>query len=239
MPSRLDQISCVRMPLAALPLLASLRAEPAVRAALTEDHAWIRWDAGDDHVLQTVLPIHDAVLFGFHDGQWHRFGETLPAFDFPVHLEYRPLAHVLFPMPVVPIPAQAGVVQPLRLTLRRDEQPRKTTALLCGLAALSAWSDTVPAARLASLQGAYLNETALVLGDNLPLVPASKRFWGRDVLILSGYAPEPPLPESALKEASGLREDELLLWQPDQVEVIARARLTAVSRAAIRLAATG
>src|SRR5436853_1232325 len=63
MPSPLDNICCARLPRAALPLLASLRTEPGVQAALTEEYAWIRWEAGNEQVLQTVMPIHDAILF--------------------------------------------------------------------------------------------------------------------------------------------------------------------------------
>ena len=73
-----DDICCARMPRDALALLASLRVEPGLRVALTEQHAWLRWEAGNDYVRERVMPIDDAVLFRFHEGRWHRFGEVLP-----------------------------------------------------------------------------------------------------------------------------------------------------------------
>jgi hypothetical protein len=235
MPSPFDDVCCARIPRAALPLLASLRVEPGLRASLTEDHAWLRWDAGNEHVLRIVMPIHDAQLFRFHEGRWHRFGESLPAFDFPGDLDYEPLSHALFPAPVQPmsVPALAG--QPMRLALERDDRPRPTTALLCPLASLLAWCDTVPSARLAMLQGTCLDERILVLGANLPLLEDGQRFWGHDVLVPLGYGPVPALPESALKEAAGLEEQELLLWKPNQMEVIARTLLAPLTRAGLRL----
>src|SRR5205823_400544 len=104
-----------------------------------ERHAFIRWEAGNEQVLRAVLPIHGAVLFGFQDGHWHSLGQSLPAFDFPANLDYQPLAHVLFPAQVQPICATDLRVPPLHLSLRRDDQPRHTTALLGSLAALLAW----------------------------------------------------------------------------------------------------
>jgi hypothetical protein len=104
------------------------------------------------------------------------------------------------------------------------------------LAVLLEWSDSVPSTRLASLQGVHLGELVLVLGEQLPLLAGSMRFWGRDVLIPLGYAPDPDLPASALKQAAGLQPDEILLWQPDHAEVSDRTLLSPLTRAALRLA---
>jgi hypothetical protein len=85
------------------------------------------------------------------------------------------------------------------------------------------------------LQGTCLDERVLVVGVNLPLLEDGQRFWGHDVLIPLGYGPVPALPESALKEATGLDEQELLLWRPNVMEVIARTLLSRVTRAGLRL----
>jgi hypothetical protein len=230
----LEHIACARLPRAALPLLAGLRTEPGVQVALTEDYAWLRWEAGNEGVLQTVMPIHGTLLFCFQDGHWRRFGEALPAFDFPMQLDYQPLAHVLFPAPILPIPAPSLRPAPVLLTLRRDDRPRCATALLCSLSALSEWSDTASSARLAALDVVALGDQVLVLGTNLPLLDASIRFWGKDILIPLGHVPEPELPESTLKEAIGLQEDEVMLWRPEHPEIIPRRELTALARAALR-----
>jgi uncharacterized membrane protein len=235
MPSPFDDICCARIPVDALPRLASLRVEPGLRAALTVEHAWLRWEAGNEHVVELVMPIHDAVLFRFHEGRWHRFGESLPAFDFPSDLNYQPLAHVLFPAAVQPISPPKRIRQPVQLALAREDRPRTTSALLCPIRVLCEWSDTIPTSRLESIVGLRLGEEALLVGENLPLLDG-QRYWGRDVLIPLGYAPVPSLPESALREAAGLQEDELLLWRVEQADVIDRTLLSPLTRAALRIA---
>ena len=76
MPSPFDDVCCARIPRAALPRLASLRVEPGLRGSITEDHAWLRWDAGNERVLRIVMPIHDAQLFRFREERW---SQRLPA----------------------------------------------------------------------------------------------------------------------------------------------------------------
>src|SRR5262249_9732106 len=141
-------------------------------------------------------------------------------------------------VPIQPIPAPVFRAGPLRLSLKQDEHPRQTTAMLCPLPPLLAWSGTVPTARLASLQGVHLGAMTLGRGNDLPLLAEGKRFWGRDILMPLGYAPELALPESALKlfVVGGLQEDEILLWQRDNVEVIERSLLSPLTRAGLRLA---
>jgi hypothetical protein len=75
-----------------------------------------------------------------------------------------------------------------------------------------------------------------LLGDRLPLLPDSKRFWGSAVLTPLGYRPDPSLPESALREALAISEDEMLLWGHDSVEIIGRRAFTLLTRAGVRLA---
>jgi MoxR-vWA-beta-propeller ternary system domain bpX2 len=239
MSSPFDDVCRARIPREAIARLAGLRVEPGLRVALTADHAWLRWDAGNERVLQAVMPIHGVVLYSFEAGRWYRFGSSLPDFDFPTDLDEQPLAHVMFPAVVQPIAAPTFAGQPLRLTLERDDRPRATSAVLCPLASLSPWCDTVPTARLAALVGVWLGEEVLLLGDHLPLLQDGDRFWGRDVLAPLGLAPAPALPESAIKEAAGLHADELLLWQPDRAEGIARTLLSPLTRAGVRLAVRG
>jgi hypothetical protein len=232
----LQEICCACLPKDALPHLASLRCEPGLRAALTERHAWLRWDAGNERVLEAVMPIHGVELFSLHLGRWHRLGQLLPTFDIPANLDYRPLAHALFPAAVQPIAQGAVAWKPLRLALQPDDRPRAATALLCSLRALGEWCDTVPSARLASLQGAVLGEHVLILGESLPALPETERFWGRSVLIPLGQAPKFALPESALREIAGVQSDEFLLWRHERAEAIPRSVLAPLSRAGLRLA---
>jgi hypothetical protein len=230
----LKEICSARLPLDALPHLASLRCEPGLRAALTDGHVWLRWDAGNERVLEAVIPIHGVELFSFDSGRWLRAGQLLPAFDFPGNLDYRPLAHVLFPAPAQPIGLGAVAWKPLRLSLQRDDRPRAASALLCSMDALCEWSDTVPAARLASMQAAVLGVNVLVIGENLAALADGERCWGRSVLMPLGLAPMFALPESAIREAAGVQSDELLLWRQERAEAISRSMFAPLSRAGLR-----
>jgi len=235
MPTAFDDVCCARIPRDSLALLACLRIEPGLRACLTEQHAWLRWDAGNERVLRAVMPIHDALLYCFHDGRWHRFGHALPDFEFPIDLHYQPLAHLLFPMPVQPIPVPATSWQALRMTLERDDRPRATTAMRCTLQALSAWSDTVGTQRLASLRAVVQRDEMLILGRDLPILENACRYWGHDILIPIGYAPSIAIAESVLRESGHVADEDLFVWEPQRTMTVPRASFTAMSRASLRL----
>jgi hypothetical protein len=235
--TQFDDVCCARLPREVLPLLASLRAETNVNAAIDGEQAWLRWEAGNARVVEVVLPIPGIELYRACTGQWYRFGHSLPDFAFP-SLEFRPLAHVVFPDRVNPTPPGAATWQPIRLTLRRDDKPRETTALRCGLGAFIDWSDTVSSTRLSALRGACLHQVLLVVGENLPLLRGT-RFWGKDVLVPIGYAPEPSLPESAIRAAACVPDEAIMIWSSDGTETIGRDLLTPLTRANLRLAAFG
>lgn len=231
----LDDVSCARLPSDALPRLAPLRCTPGVQAAKTPDALWLRWEPGADRVLRSVLPLHGAELFAVRHGRWHRFGQALPAFDFPADLDFQPLYQLLFPAPVQPLPATDAKARPVRLQLRTDETARPTTALCCLLSCFIAWADTVPSFRLTTLRGAVRGERLLVLGDRLPLLDG-ERFWGRAVLVPLGLIPDPALPESALRTAAGVDGADLLVLRPEGGEVVPGDVLGPLSRAGPRLA---
>jgi hypothetical protein len=239
MKSPFDDVSCASLPADALPRLAGLRGEPGVQVALEVGRLWLRFEPGAERVVRKVLPLAGAELFTSHGGTWRRFGQSLPAFDVPADLSLQPLSHVLFPAPVQPVPPGDAAITPVRLNLALDDRARATTAMLCPLATLVAWADTVPAARLARLYGVTRGGEALVIGELLPVLDSGERFWGRLVLIPLGLRPEPDLPESALRAAAGVRDDELLLLRPGHADAVPRAALGRLSRAALRLAAEG
>ena len=195
-----------------------------------------RWQPWDEQVLRRLLPISGVQLYTCRDGRWYRHGRHLPAFDFPEHLDYRPLHAVLTPAPVEAVPPPALKPQPVRLTLVPDHRPRRTTAVACGLAELGRWADMAPAARLAAIRAAHCNGRVLLLGERLPHLPGSERFWGEQVLVPLGYRPEPELPERALREALGLDPEELLVLGDGYAEVIEQRFFQPLSRAQVRLA---
>ena len=76
----------------------------------------------------------------------------------------------------------------------------------------------------------------MLLGEHLPLLHPSERFWGRRILAPLGYSVDPALPESALAEAFGLDAEEIVLVRSEQTQTISQMALQSLTRSAIRLA---
>jgi hypothetical protein len=236
MASPLHDVCCASLPRSALPALAEVRCVPGVRAALAGERAWVRWEAGDEQVLGCVLPVAGIILYSARDGLWYRPGCHLPDFAFPAALDFRPLAHILTPATIDTLPAPAADFAPVRLGLVPDDRPRQTAAMECNLEELARWADTVPAMRLASIRAAILQGRLLLRGKRLPLLPSGTRYWGEAVLVPLGYRTEPELPESAVREALGVGEEEILLLSLERAEALPRAVFQPLTRAGIRRA---
>jgi hypothetical protein len=222
-----------------LPVLAEVRCLSGVRVALANESAWVRWQAPGEAVLRRLFPVVGVVLFVRRDGHWYRPGCLLPDFAVPNDLDYRPLSHILTPAPAVPFPPPRMNLRPVPLKLMSEDCPRQTTALECGLVELSAWVDTVSNFRLAALSAAHCQGRVLLRGSRLPLLPATRRYWGEAVLVPLGLRPEPNLPESALREALAVGEGDILLLDAGRVEVVPGSAFRPLTRAGLRLAGRG
>ncbi len=221
-----DEVGCASLPSDALAWLAPLRCEPGVQVAQDAVRLWVRFEAGNESVLRRVLSLPGVELLAFRNGAWRRFGQSMPAFDFPQSPQFEPLYQILFPAPVLPVPPGDMPLTPVRLVLKPDDRPRPTTAMFCPLLTLLAWVDTVPSARLERLHGVLRGGHVLVIGADLPVL-AGERFWGKLVLSPLGCSPAPDL---------GVGADELLLLRHDGAEALPRAALSPLSRGALRLA---
>src|SRR5688500_4876340 len=116
----LNEVCCASMPLESLTALAEVRCHPGVEAALDGGRAWVRWEPGDTAVLFRVLSVSGVRLYVRRGTHWYRHGRHLPAFDFPAHLDYRPLHDLLVPAPVEALPAPAVQPRPVPLMLTAD-----------------------------------------------------------------------------------------------------------------------
>lgn len=223
-------------------MLAELRALPGVRMTIQEERVWVVWDALEDRFLHRLLGVAGVAFYVEHDRRWHRLACSLPTFRFPAEAAFRPLSQVLFPSPCCPLPAPTSFAQPILLRLTPDRQSRPTSALDCSLVELARWADTIPRARLAGLQACTLADRVLVLGQRLPFLAESKRYWGESVLAPLGMSVQPRWPEYAIREALGVGECDLLLLETGskedatEAQLIARANLRPLTRAALRLA---
>ncbi len=236
MTPRLQEVCCASFPADELAALAEVRCVPGVRVALAGERAWLCWQAGDERILRRALPIHGIELYFPRDGRWYRLGHHLPVFAFPADLNYRPLYEVLTPAPVQPIPVPCWDGAPFSLGLAADDRPCPTTSLACDHTTLANWADSVPAVRLRKLHVVHRDGRILLLGDRLPLLPSSERFWGQRVLVPLGFRLDPALPETFVVQALGLADDELLLMRAEKGEVLSRSLFEPLTRAGLRLA---
>jgi hypothetical protein len=231
----LTNASLARIPADALALIGGLRAYASVEVRIDGARAWVRWDEAGFEILRALLPVPGAEFFERLDQYWHLCGRSLPAFDVP-QAGFLPLASVLTPDRVQPL-AGAGVAFPkVVLALKRSNQPRNATALLCPVQALAAWADMAPTAKIAALSAARSGTLVLVTGQLLPPIEG-ERFWGERVLCPLGWGPDPDLPEDSLLHAIGAGPRELALLQRGNVEIIPRDALHGLTRASARLGA--
>jgi hypothetical protein len=234
MSSPLQEVRCASLPVAALGALAGVRDLPGVTVALVDGRAWVRWD-DEPAVLRAVLPVAGVELYVRRTDVWYRYGQHLPAFDFPNGVEYRPLARVLVPAAVDPLPAPRAVGNLVVVGLVPDTRMRPTTALRCDAAELARWAETVPATRLALIQAARCGERVLLVGTRLPALSGGERFWGTDVLVPLGQRAEPAWPAAAIREALGVGDGGLLLLSAAGAEVVPTAALRPLTRAQVKL----
>jgi hypothetical protein len=242
MSDAFEHVCYARLPAMSLAALADLRREPGIRVTPAGDHAWVRWEAGNEAVLRRLLPIPGVELYGRRDGHWYRPGAHLPSFDVPGEPEGRafPLARAVTPGPIQATRPDVGAspAVPVRLGLEREVAPREATAIRCGLADLARWAEMAPTAQLAGLLSAWAADVVMILGRRLPTV-AGDRFWGDRLLSPLGFLPEPGLPEAALRRALGVAEEEIVVLELDGFETIPRGAFRPLTRAGIRLALGG
>jgi hypothetical protein len=236
MTAPLNDVRCARLPAAALPVLAELRALPDVRVIQQGEHAWVYWHPQEEAVLRRLLPVRDLELYVERDGLWYRYSQHLPAFTVPEEVTGQPLDRVIFPAPVQPLPPPTAVPRPCTLILVRDDRPRKTTGMLCELIELGRWADHATTAELNALRAARTGRRVLVLGEHLPPLAAGERLWGDRLLVPLGYRPEPGLPETAVAEALGMGTDDMLLLDGQGPQLLTRTILYPLTRAGVRLA---
>jgi len=236
MNSVFDQVSYACIPAESLPALVELRCESGIRVALAGERAWVRWEPGNEAVLFRLLAVPGVAFYRFRDGLWYRHGQYLPSFGLPGDMPTQRLDQILTPAPVRPEPCTLGLLQPIQARLVLAKQPRQTSAVLCRLTELARWADRASSASLASIRAAHSGDRILLLGEHLPLLHPSERFWGRRILAPLGYSLEPALPESALAEALGLDAEEVVLVRSEHTQIISQGALQPLTRSGIRLA---
>lgn len=231
----LDACRAARLPAAGLAALAHLRVTGGVRVVAGES-AWIDWEGDRPDVIAAVVTVPGAELFEPRDGKWFVPGSHLPAFDVPPRGQTVPLDRAIVPAQFAPTEAGKRELRRVPLRLVRCETPRPTSAIHCSTVALQAWADTAPASEIAALKGARCGNRAWIIGQSLPAVASAERFWGEQVLIPLGWRAEPDWPEAALREATAVGPNEILILTADGAGAISDDAFQPLTRAAIRRA---
>jgi len=232
----LQPVCRASIPASALGAMAEVRCLPDVRVTLQDNRAWIDWPAGQEQVLELLLPVPGLELYERREGRWFRHGHSLPTSAMPDLSAGKPLAALILPVAVAAEPPSADAPTRCQARLLRDASPRDTTAMVCGLQALGAWAESASTWQITSLEAAHSGERVLLRGRKLPLLPDGTRYWGERLLVPLGFRVWPGLAEAALLEALGVDREELLILSADGGEVVPQSAFQALSRAAVRLA---
>lgn len=229
------------LPVAWLDALAALRTRPDILVTLRADRAWVRWPAVDDGVADLLRPVPGVRLYAAGGPPWRLLGRTLPDFQVPEDVADAGIAldRVLIPAPFRASPPGSSTFNPTRLRIVADSEVRPATALRCRLHELAAWAAWVPSRRFAPLTVAWAGETVVVRGEGLPEIVGARRFWGDRVLAPLGSRPEPGLREDVWLRLLGVGVEAVVLMDEDGIESIPAAAFGAMTRAGVRLAATG
>src|SRR5262249_19227702 len=119
--------------------------------------------------------------------------------------------------------------QPLPLRLVRDDIPRPASGLECPLPVLAAWAELATTHQLTSLRAMRSGQRVFLVGNRLPLLSKSERFWGRRVLVPLGFRPEPALGQGALCEVLHLDSEELAVLRSESMEILPGSALEPLS----------
>lgn len=227
------------IPRTSLAKLSVLRRHSNVLILLEADRVWVRWQAGDDEVRDTIYAIETATLYLSRNHEWYLPDGFLPHVVPPLSDQWVSLDRVIFPDRLSI--ESATITRPDRqlLTLQRDLQVRPTTAIRCHLDDLTHWVDSAPSARIESLEAAYQGETVLLIGQSLPSFTNTERFWGGTVKQPLGHALSSVLSEATIHSLCTSLDASIVWVDHSGVEVIPRKAFARLSRASVRLADRG
>ncbi len=236
----LTECRAARMPKDRLSLLAPLRRSPDVQIVESANAAWIVWQGEMPSVVRALLPAAGVTLYTGRDGAWRPLRSALPDFTVPFAGAPMALDRAVVPAPVSAVNPPAFVAQRVTVTLVRDARPRPTSALRCTLEALTKWCDHATTQEIEQLRGAvcchrvWLLRNVANAGDNLPPLAGADRFWGSQILAPLGMRADPDWPETSLRLAALVEDDEILALTSEGAEALPVAAFQPLSRAAVR-----
>ncbi len=248
------EVRCASLRVDDLRVLAEVRGRADLRVVVDGDRAWVRWQADSAMITEVlvgrILPIEGVELFVERGGRWYRLGEHLPAFFVPFrnHEDGVPLDRLLIPEKLSAQRPERGLANRLDVGVAPDQrgEARPATAMRCELVTLAVWAEQATSYQLSRLQGTWRKASdgedgkadAFVRGGvgTLPLLPESVRYWGTDLLVPLGFRVDPALPEGAIRRVVGADEGDLVVFDEQGFELIARDTFKPLSRAGIRLA---
>lgn len=217
-------------------LLAPLRNLPCVTVCVSDGHARVAWPVGLQAVAERLLAAKGVMFYARLEGNWSGVGHAMPAFELDLGGKFVSLAQALTPQKLeTELAPEQLRAAPLPLTLVTSDSPQPVSAALYEVSVLAAWAEMASTQTLESFSAARQVNRVLLVGSNPPWLTASVRLWGDRVLCPLGQRVEPALPESAICEALGLAAGDRAIFFGDEVDLVALAAFTPLSRAALRL----
>lgn len=229
-------LSAAHIPINGMPMLGAVRHQPDVTVQLDGVGAWVRWPAGRLDVVRCLIPITGAVFYRRTGNDWYRFRSRLPASEGPPEADGIPVASVLFPDRIDPLPPPASKLPTVTLTIVRGGAIRPATALLASILELGTLIDTATTRELGAMQGAIDGDRVILLGRNLPPVRNAVRFWGDDLLVPLGFRVEPFLPDEIIRAVAGAGNDDRIVFHESGLEIVPRSAFQPLTRPMLRLA---
>jgi len=237
-PYQLNTCRAARVPARGLAALAPLRAKGGVHVVMDKATSWVTWDGDRRDLIDTLLTVPGVEWFESRDGRWFGLGTHLPVFDLPPGGESIPLSRALVPAAFAATETESREPAGVPLRLVRSEAPHPATALRCRVEALRSWADKATTIEITRVKAARRGDVAWLLGHVLPAIPGATRFWGERVLVPLGFRADPDWPESALREAAGVRDEEILVLAGQGAEAIPAPAFRPLTRGALRRAIT-
>src|SRR5262245_35577680 len=231
--------------------LGALRLLPGLAVCEQGDRLWLRGEGGDETLAGRLLALPGSCLHAvLSDGQLVPHGARVPRGRLPEG-PWTPLVNWLSPT-LEPAALSGELPGRVSVTVVPSTMPREANVLLTTLESWATFASEAAQVRLAELRFAVANLTrsplqgrgrgeeliALVWGEPLPPLPGTFYCEQAGVGVQAGYAWEPAVEASVLRDLLGLAKGDLaLLHASCEWDHINAGHFARATRSAIRATA--
>lgn len=218
------------------PHAAAMRLLAGVEVLAVGDEVWLRGSSLDEVTEAELRKAPCAARYFVRgDDRIVAWGERVPSTRLPEG-EWRPIADWIRPEPQSPA---AAVAPAGRVTPRvvRSSEEREAALLVVAEARWIEYASTAPAARLKPLLFALSADgRVLVRGTMLPPLEGTRYAETEGIAVPCGFAIDPPVDASVLREALGLAPGDIALFdERGGWERVPREAFVKATRSAVRM----